>query len=52
VAAEGATFWGLPRYSSLVEETLHRLTAAPVRLVRIADANLRGAALAALGRRG
>ena len=49
VAAEGSAFWGLPGYSGEVVETLSRLTSTPVRLVRIADANLRGAALAALG---
>lgn len=52
VAAEGSAFWGLPRYRDIVVDTLGRLTPTPVRLVRIADANLRGAALAALGRRG
>ncbi|MBI5480576.1 MAG: hypothetical protein HY906_17090 [Deltaproteobacteria bacterium] len=52
VAAEGSAFWGLPRYRDVVVETLGRLTPTPVRLVRVADANLRGAALAALGRRG
>jgi hexokinase len=51
VAAEGSAFWGLPRYRDIVVETLGRLTPTPVTLVRIADANLRGAALAALGRR-
>ena len=51
VAAEGSAFWGVPRYRDIVVETLARLTPVPVRVVRIADANLRGAALAALGRR-
>jgi hexokinase len=51
VAAEGSAFWGVPRYRDVVVETLGRLTPTRVRLVRIADANLRGAALAAVGRR-
>jgi hexokinase len=51
IAAEGSVFYGVPGYRDVVLETLHRLTPHPVRLVRIEDANLKGAALAALGRR-
>ncbi|HEY3359407.1 MAG TPA: hypothetical protein VGQ83_39520 [Polyangia bacterium] len=48
VAAEGSVFYGLPGYRDLVAATIGRLTRREVRLVRIEDANLRGAALAAL----
>jgi hexokinase len=50
IAAEGSVFHGVPGYRELVAATIARLTTNETRLVRIVDANLRGAALAALAR--
>jgi hexokinase len=50
IAAEGAVFFGVPGYRDTVLATIAAITTAPVRLVRIEEANLRGAALAALTR--
>jgi hexokinase len=52
IAAEGSLFWGVPGYREIVVDTIARLTSHPVRVVRIPDANLKGAALAALTRTG
>ena len=48
IAAEGSAFYGLPRYREIVEETLQRLTNVRFRIVRVPNANLKGAALAVL----
>jgi hexokinase len=51
VAAEGALFWRAPGYAALVSATLAELLGDPERVVlaSIPDANLAGAAAAALG---
>ncbi len=50
LAAEGGLFWGAGGYSRQVARTLARLDHRPVSICRTADANLLGAACAALGR--